>query len=155
MRSRAMINSALVFMVIYLSTHHLSAHKVTLFAWVENGMIVTESYFTGGKMVQNGSISVFDSKETLLVTGQTDSDGMFSFPVPAEDDLTIILDASAGHRASFKLGREELGEHTSPSVSQRTENRENGVSIIKVFVGIACIFGLMGIAMYVYSRKKR
>ena len=147
MRSRTIINTALVFMAICLSSHHLLAHKVTLFAWMENGMIVTESYFTDGKMVQNGSISVFDSKETLLVTGQTDSDGMFSFPVPAQDDLTIILDASAGHRASFKFGREELGEHTS--------NRNNGVPIIKVFVGIACIFGLMGIAMYVYSSKKR
>jgi len=118
-------------------------------------MIVTESYFSDGKMVQNGSISVFDSEETLLVTGQTDSDGMFSFPIPPRDDLTIILDASAGHRAVFKLDKEELGEHTSPSASQRTENRKNGVSIIKVFVGIACIFGLMGIAMHVYRRKKK
>ena len=150
-----MINTALMCMVICLSTHHLYAHKVTLFAWVENGMIVTESYFADGKMIKNGRISVFDSKETLLVTGQTDSDGMFSFPVPAEDDLTIILGASAGHRASFKLSREELGKNTSTSLSQRTENRKRGVPIIKVFVGIACIFGLMGIAMYVYSRKKR
>jgi nickel transport protein len=155
MRSRTIINTALVLVVVYLSAHHLCAHKVTLFAWVENGMIVTESYFADGKMVQNGSISVFDNKETLLVTGRTDSDGMFSFPVPAGDDLTIILDASAGHHASFKLGREELGEHTSPSALQRTKNRKNGVPIIKVFAGIACIFGLMGIAMYVYSRKKR
>ena len=147
MRLKAIINTALVFIAICLSSHHLFAHKVTLFAWMENGMIVTESYFADGKMVQNGSISVFDSKETLLVTGQTDSDGIFSFPVPAQDDLTIILDASAGHLASFKLGREELGGHPS--------NRKNGVPIIKVFAGIACIFGLMGIAMYVYSRKKR
>ena len=150
----AIIIASLFIAFFFHSATHTFAHKVNIFAWVENGTINTESYFPDGKVVQNGSISVFDSNENLLLTGKTDSEGMFSFPVPKGDDLTIILDASMGHRATFTITQEELGESTT-STSLKREQREDSASIGKVFVGIGCILGLMGLIMFIYSKRKK
>ena len=204
--------SFLFFALFFLSVTNAFAHKVSIFAWVENGTINTESYFPDGKVVQNGTISVFDSNKRLLLTGGTDSEGMFSFPVPKRDDLTIILDASMGHRATYRLSQEELGESvttaageedasppktddvedivpetTGPkqmfaaqgdgtitledmrrivreevsnqlgpiSASLNRLHREDRVSIGDVLAGIGYIVGLMGLAMFIYSKRKK
>jgi nickel transport protein len=84
------------------------AHKVNLFAYVEAGTVYTESYFPDGRMVENGKISVYDSADKLLLEGKTDNEGLFGFPVPKVDDLTIVLDASMGHKASFKLKKADV-----------------------------------------------
>ena len=148
----ALIFASLLF--LYLSAALVFAHKVNIFAWADNGTINTESYFPDGKVIQNATISVFDSKQKLLLTGKTDSQGMFSFPVPKRDDLTIVLDASMGHRATITLMKEELGE-SKTSTSLKREQTGERISIGKVLVGIVCIFGLMGLFMFVYSRKKK
>jgi nickel transport protein len=85
------------------------AHKVSLFAYVEGGKIFTESFFPDGRAVEGGKVTVYDSQDQLLLEGKTDSQGYFNFPVPKIDDLTIVLDATMGHKADFKLKKEEVG----------------------------------------------
>jgi nickel transport protein len=84
------------------------AHKVTLFAYAEAGTIYTESYFPDGRPVADGQVMVYDSGDTLLLEGRTDPEGLFSFPIPKVDDLKIVLDASMGHKNSFKLKKAEV-----------------------------------------------
>ncbi|MFZ7128337.1 MAG: carboxypeptidase regulatory-like domain-containing protein [Desulfobacterales bacterium] len=84
------------------------AHKVNLFAYVESGTVYTESYFPDGRPVGGGKVTVFDSRDRLLLEGETDKEGMFDFPVPGVDDLTIVLDATMGHKTSFKLTKDEV-----------------------------------------------
>jgi nickel transport protein len=84
------------------------AHKVNLFAYVESGTVYTESYFPDGRMVENGGVSVYDSADKLLLEGKTDKEGLFNFPVPKVDGLTIVLDAGMGHKASFKLQKADI-----------------------------------------------
>ncbi|MBF0507316.1 MAG: carboxypeptidase regulatory-like domain-containing protein [Deltaproteobacteria bacterium] len=86
------------------------AHKVNIFAYVENGKIYTESYFPDGKKVEFGTIQVFDSQNQKLAEGKTDKEGKFSLPIPKKDDLTIVIDASMGHKNKFLLKKSELGE---------------------------------------------
>lgn len=86
------------------------AHKVNIFAYVENGKIYTESYFPDGKKVEGGSIEVLDSQNQKIAEGKTDKEGKFSLPIPKKDDLTIVIDASMGHKNTFKLKKSELGE---------------------------------------------
>jgi len=93
---------------------HASAHKVNLFAWVEGDTIHTESYFPDGRVVQKGKILVYDRGENLLLSGTTDDEGLFSFPIPKREDLNIVLDASMGHRTSFIVTAEELGAVPAP-----------------------------------------
>jgi nickel transport protein len=132
----------------------IQAHRVTIFAWVENGNIMSESYFPDGRAVQKGTVSVLDSNNELVLTGETDDEGMFSFPVPKIDDLTITLDASAGHRATVTLSREEI-EHAAPfSATERRGAGNKALNIGKVLVGIASIAAISGIAMFMYRKRK-
>ena len=135
------------------------AHKVNIFAWVDGDTVHTESYFPDGKVVKNGKISVYDSRDTLLLKGVTDEEGLFSFPVPKQDDLTIVLDASMGHRATCILSAEELGggreaatdgEHTEGSM----HHPEEKVPVGRVLCGIGYIIGIMGLVMYFYEKRK-
>jgi nickel transport protein len=86
------------------------AHKVNIFAYVENGKIFTESYFPDGKKIEGGTIQVFDSQNQKVAEGKTDKEGKFSLPIPKKDDLTIVIDASMGHKNTFLLKKSELGE---------------------------------------------
>lgn len=84
------------------------AHKVNLFAYVERGTIYTESYFPDGSPVVGGKVLVYDSGKSLLLEGQTDSKGLFSFAVPKIADLEIVIEASMGHRNSYRLKRSDV-----------------------------------------------
>lgn len=85
------------------------AHKVNIFAYVENGTVFTESYFPDGKKVEGGNIEVVDTSGKKLLEGKTDKEGLFSFPLPAKkEDLTIVIDASMGHKNSFILKKSEM-----------------------------------------------
>jgi len=85
-----------------------AAHKVNLFAYAEAGRIFTESYFPDGRAVEGGKVRVYDSRNRLLIEGTTDKEGLFSFEIPEIDDLTIVLDATMGHKASFTLKKAEV-----------------------------------------------
>lgn len=147
-------------LVVLLLIMPAFAHKVNIFAWVEGDTVHTESYFPDGRVVQNGTVSVYDREDSLILKGVTDEEGLFSFPVPKGDDLTIVLDASMGHRATYRLSEEELGgketaaahgEHTLQS-SQRPKER---VPVGKILCGIGYIMGIMGLSMYFYEKRKK
>ena len=84
------------------------AHKVNLFAYVEAGKVYTESYFPDGTPVKSGKVLVYDSKDKLLLEGVTDKKGLFDFAVPKVDDLTIVIEATMGHKNSFKLKKADV-----------------------------------------------
>jgi nickel transport protein len=84
------------------------AHKVNLFAYVEAGKVYTESYFPDGSPVKGGKVLVYDSQNNLLLEGVTDKKGLFSFAVPKVDDLTIFIEATMGHKNSFKLKKADV-----------------------------------------------
>lgn len=83
-------------------------HKVNIFAYAESGVIYTEAYFPDGQPVSDGEIEVFDSNDKKNITGTTDKEGKFSFPISARDDLTIVINASMGHKNSFILKKDEI-----------------------------------------------
>jgi nickel transport protein len=84
------------------------AHKVNLFAYVEAGKVYTESYFPDGSPVEGGKVLVYDSKNNLLLEGVTDKKGLFGFDIPKVDDLNIVINATMGHKNSFKLKKAEV-----------------------------------------------
>ena len=84
------------------------AHKVNLFAYAEAGKVYTESYFPDGSPVEGGKVLVYDSQNNLLLEGATDKKGLFSFAVPKVDDLNIVIEATMGHKNSFKLKKAEV-----------------------------------------------
>lgn len=105
-----MMKSILIGLVllIFLSSTVL-AHKVNLFAYAEDGMVYTESYFSDGRKVMNSTVEVFDAKKNkLLLTGKTDKNGEFSFKIPQATGLRIVLTASMGHKNDYLLSEDEV-----------------------------------------------
>ena len=96
-----------VFVVLLICGTAL-AHKVNLFAYVEAGKVYTESYFPDGTPVESGKVLVYDSQKNLLLKGVTDKKGLFNFPVPKVDDLTIVIEATMGHKNSYKLKKADV-----------------------------------------------
>jgi nickel transport protein len=96
-----------IFAVLLCSTTAM-AHKVNVFAYVEGGKVYTESYFPDGEPVEGGKVLVYDSQDKLLLEGKTDKAGHFNFDVPKVDDLTIVIEATMGHKNSFKLKKAEV-----------------------------------------------
>ena len=95
--------------ILFFAFAPAMAHKVNIFAYVESGTVHTESYFSGGKMVEEGTIEVLDGGGKKLLEGKTDKEGRFSFPLPAKkEDLTIVINASMGHKNSYILKMSEM-----------------------------------------------
>jgi nickel transport protein len=84
------------------------AHKVILFAWVEGDTVYTQSKLNSGKRVKNASVIVFDSYGNKLLEGKTDKNGQFSFKIPKKTALNVVLKASMGHMAEWKIPIEEI-----------------------------------------------
>ena len=105
---RILVVLGLLWSLVWVAPAH--AHKVNIFAYVEDGKIYTESYFPDGKSVEGGGIEVLDSQNQKVAEGVTNKDGKCVIPVPKKDDLTIVINASMGHKNSYLLKKSELGE---------------------------------------------
>jgi len=105
---RRIILMLLVMLAPALCATTALAHKVNIFAYVEDGTVYTESYFPDGRKVQHGTVEVYDAAGKKLVSGTTDKNGEFSFPLPKKEDLTIVINASMGHKNTFVLKKEEM-----------------------------------------------
>ncbi len=88
------------------------AHRVLLFAYPEGDTIHTESKFIPDTPVRQGKILVTDQKTgQVLLTGQTDDQGKFSFKIPeaamaGKLNLLIVAEAAMGHRGEWLLKAE-------------------------------------------------
>lgn len=106
-----------------------AAHRLLVFAHSQGDAIHTESKFVGGGPVQNGQVQVQDrSNGQVLVTGRTNAQGKFAFPVPPAAasgrlDLLIVVDGGMGHqgewllKADAYLGKVEKTAAASPPAS--------------------------------------
>ena len=128
------------------------AHKVIIFAWVEDGMIISESYFGSKREAKNCNISVINEKGQVVHNGRTDEKGMYSFKIPEniDSDLVLNLDAGAGHKAHWKISKDELvsisdGNLANDDIKNAMQTRaklKQNPSVYKVIAGIAIIFFL-------------
>ncbi|MEW6162514.1 MAG: hypothetical protein AB1606_04280 [Nitrospirota bacterium] len=98
-----------VYCLLFVSLAH--AHKVNIYAYAEDGMVHSESYFVDGTKCKNSVIEVFDERDgTKLHEGKTDEEGKFLFKIPKATSLKLVLHASMGHQAEFTLSEDEVRE---------------------------------------------
>ena len=108
---------AVVLGVSFFPPGDAGAHRVNIFAWVEGDTVLVECKYPDGAKVHEGVIRVLDSAGRELLNGKTNDKGEFSFKVPKQDDLTIVLEAGMGHRADWPLSKQDLppaGEAPTP-----------------------------------------
>ncbi len=97
-----------IFCLVLLLPLNAQAHRVNVFAWVEDGTVYTQSKFGGGNKVINGKIEVYDDNAKLLLSGTTDDQGEFSFAIPQKSALKIVLIATMGHRSEWHIPLAEI-----------------------------------------------
>ena len=132
------------------------AHKVNIFAYVDDGKVFTESYFANGGACVNSEITVFDGEGRELLTGTTDDKGLFSFDAPEQTDLKIVLNAGMGHRAEYSLSKSEFSPVPDNNAPEEHSNEKQGASPGKIAVGVGCIICLAGLwTLFLNKRKKR
>jgi nickel transport protein len=113
------------------------AHKVNIYAYAENGIVHSESYFVDGTKCKNSLIEVFDEKNTTkLLEGKTDEDGKFSFKIPKVTSIKLVLHASMGHQAEYTLSEDEVGEamgakQSPKSLSVKVPSKSEGSAAMK------------------------
>lgn len=84
------------------------AHKVSLFAYVENGVIKGEGYFAGGDKAKDCPVLLQDAQGRELASTRTDGQGGFSLPLPASPPpWKLVMPAGQGHQAGFTLRAED------------------------------------------------
>lgn len=97
-------------LAVLLFSRPVWAHKVIIFAWVEGDTVHTQSKFSGGRRAKNAPVLVYDKEGNQLLEGKTDQKGEFSFKVPKKTDLRIVLKASMGHMAEWKIPAEDIAD---------------------------------------------
>jgi len=108
-----LVLSAVVFCLLLVPAGLAHAHRVAVYAYVEGGQIKGEGYVSGGGKLQNQKIKVLDVAGKVLAETKTNKEGAFSVPVPkAQPPLTVVLDAGAGHRATYELKAADLGQES-------------------------------------------
>ena len=112
-RNRAAPSLACLFILVsivgtFIAPSTALAHKVNVFAYVEGGEVITESYFNDGRKCRDSTIEVFDTQGNKLAEGKTDAEGRFSFRPSIRTDLLIRLTASMGHQAEYTIPAADL-----------------------------------------------
>lgn len=126
------ITASLAFSILFAlmalsSVSIASAHRVTVFAWVEGGTVHTTSQFSRERKVHDGLIEVYDAATgERLLTGKTDGKGEFSFPVPEAarargSDLRVALKAGEGHAGEWIVPASEYMAQAAPAQPSSTK----------------------------------
>ncbi len=95
------------------------AHRVHLFAYVQQGEIVVDSRFSRAKPVQQGKIEIFAAESgKLLLQGISDAQGACRFTIPPgllekPVDLRLVVKAGEGHQGEWILPAAELNPQAS------------------------------------------
>lgn len=95
------------------------AHKVNMFAYPEGANIYVEGFFSDGKTAKNSVVTVFDAKDRNkeLLSGTTNDEGQFSFPISQKTSMRIVLNAGMGHQTEYLLAANELTGEIAPNSS--------------------------------------
>lgn len=125
MNARKLSQGCWVLALLLLTAGTAQAHRVNVFAWVEGDTVFVECKYPDGTKVHEGVIRVLDSAGRELLNGKTNTQGEFSFRIPKQEDLTVVLEAGMGHRGDWPLSKQDLapgGEAPKPSPAPMSQS---------------------------------
>jgi nickel transport protein len=114
------------FIILYFTQSTASAHKVSIYAYAEDGRIFAEGYFVDGSRAKNSLIEVFDARSgKKLLEVKTDKKGKAAFNIPKITPLKLVITASMGHKNDYTVSEDEIrqasGELMSDTIEQKPE----------------------------------
>ena len=166
-----MRRNVLLFLAIFylLCGNPAAAHRLQVFAAVEEGVIKGEATLSGRHPVIEGDIKVFskdDQKQLLTLT--TDATGSFSIDpltlgLEQPVDLLIVLDADPGHRAEWQVSGTSYALSADQPAPQAPKSPDSTISdtprpstptLGNVVSGILVILGLGALIRWSRSRRR-
>ena len=102
----------LAVLMLLLTPNFSQAHRINVFAYIDNHELVVESYFSQGKKVREGLVEIIDEDSgQIIMRGRTDEQGKSRFPVPDEfrngKTLRVLVNAGQGHQNEWLLKAEK------------------------------------------------
>jgi len=128
----------------------VNAHGIHVIAWVEGNRVFTESYFSNKNKVIEGDIKVFGPTGKLLLEGKTDVNGIFTFQIPRETELKIVLESAMGHRAEYFLKADEAFAN-----SLNKDRKAKDPGLYEIVSGIGIILGLAVLILFFRTKKRK
>jgi hypothetical protein len=115
-------------------------------------MVQVECWFdlTGDAPV-GAEVQVFRQGQTLLTRGKADAKGVFVFPFAEAEDLTVVVNAGAGHRKELLIPRATLlhggpasgtDDRLADGPSSWQADRTSKVELKDILTGLALLLGL-------------
>jgi nickel transport protein len=94
----------MILIVLFLSSVPADAHKLSVFAYTEAGMVKGEAYFNDGSPAMKSPVTLLDQNEKILAETKSEEDGTFSFDLPKNVSLvTVRVNGGMGHMGSMSL----------------------------------------------------
>ena len=123
-----------LFFFISLATLTVSAtpclaHKLNVFSYEEEGVMVVEATFSGGRPVKNSSVTVtIEDDGTRLLSGTTDAKGIFRFPLPQQiiqhpQNMTVTVSPGDGHKGNWLITTDDYSAGRNANISSPQNTR--------------------------------
>ena len=112
------------------------AHKMVIEP-VEDGVV--KVYYEGGDFSSRTEVTVYDSHDQVIQSGQLDDEGKFTYDTNSDAEY-LVADDGMGHKAEWTIGEE-------------ASSSSHASKYIKIAVVVLVLAGIAGI-YYVRKRKK-
>ena len=164
----------LLLCALLLTPVDAAAHRVNVFAWLEGDTVHVQAGFSRKNPARQSAVAVLSGSEadvataSVLLSGTTDNNGAFSFPLPPEareHGLTICVNAGQGHQNEWRMKAKEFvpaqtqATNAAPSPATHPQPaphpEEDGPRLRDIVGGLGWIVGFVGIAMAVRARRRR
>lgn len=107
-----------------------SAHRLRVFATVDDGAVAGYGFFVGGGRPRGAIVIMRNAEGEELWRGATDQTGKFSWRPEKPGALTIVVDARDGHIAEAKIAADRFGDETAAAAAPRPVDDPLGASAV-------------------------
>jgi nickel transport protein len=110
------------------------AHRLQVFAYLDQGQIVVNASFSRNRPVAHGTVHATLADGTPIFQGTTDAKGVLRFPrpdMPAGERLVITVSGGPGHQGRWVMTPEDLGFAGQDSVAAPGPPPPTGPTLVK------------------------
>ena len=116
-------NYPFLILAILLCNNPLAyAHKIKLFATVENMTIQGYAYFAGGQTAKQATVAIHAADGKQLALLQTDKEGRFQYSVLQIADYSLSVNTQDGHTDHYRIKATEFSNYVEKMPSQTLAN---------------------------------
>jgi len=120
---RPLLGATILFLASLIIIRPVSAHALGAECKVRADRVEVEAFFSDDTPAPRAAVRVTNSANGLVAEGKTDSDGRWSFGLPAAGRYEVTVDAGDGHRVTRNLVVPAVGS-AAPATSDGPSREE-------------------------------